>query len=278
MKKILVIGFGTMGKGITKFFLQNDYRVDVLDTRRTEEKFQTFKETLEKERIKGKIKDDEYAKMLNNLNVIDDMKFLENEYYICIEAVRENIEDKIKLYNELENYLDYNTILATNTSSIKINDLSKGLKYKKRFLGVHFFNPADKMPLIELSKTSVTDIEKYDEIKKFLESLGKNVIEVKDSSGFIVNRILIKSINEAALLVEENVCNLQEIDQAMKTGAGWPMGPFELADFIGIDVCLNILENFQNYFDGLRISNILYEKVNNNELGRKTKMGFYEYR
>ncbi len=277
MERILVIGFGTMGQGISKFFLRNDLQVDVFTHRMASEKLEYFTTSLSKEVSKGKITSELRDKIVQNINVFDNMSSLQNRYYLCIEAIPEEKQEKIRLYKELENYLDQETIIASNTSSIMISDLSKALRNRSRFFGLHFFNPADKMPLVEMSKTEETNPNKFENVKSFLQSLGKNVIEVKDSSGFIVNRVLIKAINEACLVLEEGVSSVNDIDEAMKKGAGWPMGPFELADFIGIDVCLNILRNFQEYLGDVTISKVLSEKVDKREFGRKTKKGFYVY-
>ena len=277
MERILVIGFGTMGQGISKFFLRNDLQVDVFTHRMASEKLEYFTTSLSKEVSKGKITSELRDKIVQNINVFDNMSSLQNRYYLCIEAIPEEKQEKIRLYKELENYLDQETIIASTTSSIMISDLSKALRNRSRFFGLHFFNPADKMPLVEMSKTEETNPNKFETVKSFLQSLGKNVIEVKDSSGFIVNRVLIKAINEACLVLEEGVSSVNDIDEAMKKGAGWPMGPLELADFIGIDVCLNILRNFQEYLGDVTISKVLSEKVDKREFGRKTKKGFYVY-
>jgi len=277
VERILIIGFGTMGQGISKFFLRNDLKVDVLDHRMVDGKLERFISSLDREVAKGKMTTELRDKIVQNINVFDNMNLLQDKYYLCIEAIPEEKQEKINLYKELENHLDQETIIASNTSSIMISELSEAFKNRSRFLGLHFFNPADKMPLVEMSRTDETDPHKCEEVKSFLQILGKNVKEVKDSSGFIVNRILIKAINEACLVLEEGVSNVNDIDEAMKQGAGWPMGPFELADFIGIDVCLNILRNFQEYLGDVRISKIMDEKVERRELGRKTKKGFYNY-
>ena len=195
----------------------------------------------------------------------------------CCELLGIKFINVNQLWKEIEEKLSEDTIIASNTSSIKITDLSEGIKNKKRFLGIHFFNPADRMPLIELSKTEVTDEKIYKETKIFLESLGKTVVEVKDSNGFIVNKILIKSINEAALLLDDNISSAIDIDNAMKSGANWPMGPLELADYIGLDICYNILLNFRKIDPNLKISKTLEKNVQNNCLGKKSKKGFYEY-
>lgn len=277
MKKILILGFGTMGKGIAKFFLQNGFIVDIYDHREANKKLEDFKIIINRDLNREKITEKVYYKIINNIKIIPNIESINDNYYLCIEAIKENLEDKINLYKKIEKKLNNDTLIASNTSSIKITDLSEGIENKNRFLGIHFFNPADRMPLIELTKTEMTDIEKYKEIKNFLESLGKEVVEVKDSNGFIVNKILIKSINEAALLLDKEISSSKDIDKAMKSGAGWPMGPLELADYIGLDVCYNILLNFKNIEPDLKISKTLERKIQDNHLGKKSKKGFYEY-
>lgn len=277
MKKILILGFGTMGKRIAKFFLQKDLLVDIYDSRNPNKKFEDFKIILDKDLKKGKIDQKIYDNAIKNINILSNVESLKNDYYLCIEAVKEDLDNKVNLYKEIEKRLNNDVLIASNTSSIKIADLSEGIENKKRFLGIHFFNPADRMPLIELSKTEMTDEKKYKEIKMFLESLGKTVVEVRDSNGFIVNKILIKSINEAALLLDNEISSASDIDTAMKSGAGWPMGPLELADYIGLDVCYNILLNFRKIDPNLKISESLEKNVQNNHLGKKSKKGFYEY-
>lgn len=277
MKKILILGFGTMGKRIAKFFLQNGFIVDIYDHREANKKLEDFKIIINRDLNREKITEEVYYKIINNIKIIPNIESINDNYYLCIEAIKENLEDKINLYKKIEKKLNNDTLIASNTSSIKITDLSEGIENKNRFLGIHFFNPADRMPLIELTKTEMTDIEKYKEIKNFLESLGKEVVEVKDSNGFIVNKILIKSINEAALLLDKEISSSKDIDNAMKSGAGWPMGPLELADYIGLDVCYNILLNFKNIEPDLKISKTLERKIQDNHLGKKSKKGFYEY-
>ena len=277
MDKILVIGFGTMGMGIAYLFLKNGYNVDIWDSISFSEKQTRFKAMLGKDLEKKNISDEEYDKCLKNISFLEHLK-IDESCKLVIEAISEAYEAKLELIENVNAILPEKTIFVSNTSSLSINILSEKVSAKQKFLGMHFFNPAYKMKLVELIPTALTTEAVIDECKRLLIGLSKEVVFVKDSPGFIVNRLLINNINEAALLLENNISTVEEIDKAMKLGAGHPMGPFELADFIGIDICLNILENFKNSIgNSYKISSIFYDMVNEKKLGKKTKIGFYKY-
>jgi len=226
---------------------------------------------------KKNISDEEYDKCLKNISFLEHLK-IDESCKLVIEAISEAYEAKLELIENVNAILPEKTIFVSNTSSLSINILSEKVSAKQKFLGMHFFNPAYKMKLVELIPTALTTEAVIDECKRLLIGLSKEVVFVKDSPGFIVNRLLINNINEAALLLENNISTVEEIDKAMKLGAGHPMGPFELADFIGVDICLNILENFKKSIgDSYKISSIFYVMVNEKRLGKKTKIGFYKY-
>lgn len=206
--------------------------------------------------------------------------FLEDKHLEKKLTIVENFEEKKKLFKQLDLLCPPNTIFATNTSALSVKHLSSVTNRPDRFIGMHFFNPADKMNLVEIIKTDTVLKSVVREIKIFVKKLNKESVIVKDAPGFIVNRLLFPMINEAANLVEEKIASPGDIDKAMLLGANYPVGPLALADIIGLDVCLMILESLYERTKEKKYapSLLLLKKVKNGQLGKKTSRGFYNYR
>jgi len=243
----------------------------------TEKGIKKIEKRLNKSLEKGKID----AETVNNVmsRIVSAELEQMSSAEIIIEAVVEDFVVKTELYLKLEQLVQETTIIGTNTSSLSVMKLSDNLQKPERFLGIHFFNPPTKLELVELILTGKTTSNNINKIKENLTACGKTTVEVKDSPGFIANRLLIPMINEAAKLLDEKVAKVEDIDTAMCLGALHPVGPLQLADLIGLDVCKKILdilaENLNN--PSFKPAKALVERVESGRLGRKTNAGFYEY-
>lgn len=280
IEKVSIIGAGTMGSGIAHVFAVNGYEVNLIDTSDAllERALRSITDNLGRQVRKEIISRDELENALKSINLSTDMDVAADSQ-LLIEAVFENSEVKQKVFGELERITDRKAILATNTSSISITDIASATNRKDKVIGMHFFNPVPVMELVEIIKGESTGEETYQAVRKVVKSLGKTPVEVNDSPGFISNRVLMPMINEAVFALMEGVSSADDIDTVMKLGMNHPMGPLRLADFIGLDVCLNIMEILQNGFNSDKYAPcpLLKEKVESGELGRKTGSGFYKY-
>jgi len=275
--KISIIGTGKMALGIVQVFLNERNNITVVG--RSKESCSKFKSTLfDTLKFKAKLSDEKIIQIMSNCIVSHDLNII-NGSDIVIEAIIEDFSEKIKILKNIEMLVDIKSIIATNTSSISINKLSEKIEYKKRFLGIHFFNPVPLMGLIEIVKSDFTDDTTLETVKNLITDINKIGIITKDTPGFIVNRILIPMINDAIILLETKVADAENIDLAMKLGANFPIGPLALSDFIGNDIVLNILDNMfeQSNNDRFKSSNLLKNMVNSGLLGKKVKKGFYNY-
>ena len=269
-----IIGAGTMGKGIAIEFARFNHKVVLISVERHLSKQMLHDEVL---RLTEKYSFENKEDIINNIettNVYNDLI----DCNLIIEAVSEDLDKKRNSLNEAKEYICENTIVASNTSSLSIKDIFSGIIPLERVVGLHFFNPVQIMKLIELSFLDESSQFIINEARKYAESIEKEVVLVKNSPGFIVNRLLIPMINEAARIVDEGIATIEDIDRAMKFGANHPMGPLRLSDLIGNDITLAILNVLNVKNNNLKISNGLKEKVESSQLGRKSGIGFYEYR
>ena len=279
-RKIAVIGAGAMGRGIAQSFIQNGFIVILndKDEKVLQNAFEYILRGLEKLVELEKISENQKEEFKRNLSIsseIDDLR----ESFLVIEAINENFAIKEKLFNQLDNLIHKDAILATNTSTLSITKIASATKNPQRVIGLHFFIPAEIMKLVEVipgEKTSLNTINKATDV---LNSIKKITVKCKDSPGFIVNRLILLFQNEAARLLDEKVASVQDIDNAVKLGLNHKMGPLELADFVGLDVLYNSLMILYHELGAERYkpANALKELVQKGSLGRKTGQGFYEY-
>tara|TARA_B100001769_G_scaffold140582_1_gene110058 strand:- start:250 stop:1203 length:954 start_codon:yes stop_codon:yes gene_type:complete len=281
MKNMAVIGAGTMGNGIAHSFAQSGYRVNLIDIDEIalNKALQTITKNLDRMLEKGVISNDQKTSTIKNITTYTDInKGVENTSLV-VEAATENEAVKIQIFKILDETSPKNTILATNTSSISITKIAAATKRPGKVIGMHFMNPVPIMPLVEIISGYNTDKSVTDFIVKLTKEIGKTPVLVNDYPGFIANRILMPMINEAIEALQCGVSGVLEIDSIMKLGMAHPMGPLELADFIGLDVCLSILEvMFKGFKNPKYAPNpLLINMVKAGKLGKKSGEGFYNY-
>jgi 3-hydroxybutyryl-CoA dehydrogenase len=281
MRNMAVIGAGTMGNGIAHSFAQSGYRVNLIDIDEIalNKALQTISKNLDRMLEKGVISNDQRKSTIKNITTYTDInKGVENTSLV-VEAATENEAVKIQIFKILDETSPKNTILATNTSSISITKIAAATKRPGKVIGMHFMNPVPIMPLVEIISGYNTDKSVTDFIVKLTKEIGKTPVLVNDYPGFIANRILMPMINEAIEVLQCGVSGVLEIDRIMKVGMAHPMGPLELADFIGLDVCLSILEvMFKGFKNPKYAPNpLLINMVKAGKLGKKSGEGFYNY-
>ena len=278
--KICIVGDGVMGGGIVQVIAQSGY--EVLWKGYTEETLRRAQEILSKNLLRlvdrnviNEVKKDAISKRVTATLSYEDCK----DCAIAIEVINEDMDMKKEVLKSLDKVCKPETILATNTSSLSITEMAAATNRPSKVIGMHFFNPVHAMKLVEVIKGQLTDEEVHNTIYSFAEKIGKVPTTVNETPGFVVNRILIPLVNEGIGVFAEGVASRDEIDAAMKLGAGHPMGPLALADLIGLDVCLAIMEVLHSEFgdDKYRPHPLLRKMVRANLLGRKTKEGFYRY-
>lgn len=281
MEKIFVIGAGTMGAGIVQAFAQKGYEVIVRDIKDefVERGINGINKGLTKLVAKGKISEEDKEAILSRITGTTDLSLAE-DCDLVIEAAVENMEIKKSIFAELDGICKESTILASNTSSLSITEVASATKRPDKVIGMHFFNPAPVMKLVEIIRGMATSKETFDAIKELSVAIGKEPVEVSEAPGFVVNRILIPMINEASFILQEGIASVEDIDTAMKYGANHPMGPLALGDLIGLDVCLAIMDVLYNETGDTkyRASNLLRKYVRAGYLGRKSGIGFYNYK
>ena len=280
MKKIFVLGAGTMGAGIVQAFAQKGCEVIVRDIKEefVDRGIAGITKGLEKQVAKGKMSEEDKEAILSRISGTTDMK-LASDCDLVVEAAIENMKIKKEIFAELDGICKPEAILASNTSSLSITEVASATKRPDKVIGMHFFNPAPVMKLIEIIKGIATSQETFDAVKELSVAIGKEPVEVAEAPGFVVNRILIPMINEASFILQEGIASVEDIDTAMKYGANHPMGPLALGDLIGLDVCLAIMDVlFTETGDNkYRASSILRKYVRAGWLGRKSGKGFYDY-
>ena len=281
MKNITVIGAGTMGNGIAHAFAQKDFNVNLVDISADalNKALATIEKNLDRMVSKEKITAQEKANTLGNIKVYTDIDQGVKGVDLVVEAATENVNLKLKIFKQLDEICDSNTLLATNTSSISITQIAAVTNRPSQVIGMHFMNPVPIMKLVEVIRGKETSDKVTSTIMEMSKNLGKIPVEVNDAPGFVANRILMPMINEAIYTLHENISSVEGIDTVMILGMSHPMGPLHLADFIGLDVCLSILEVMNEGFGGKKYTPcpLLVNMVNSGKLGIKSVEGFYNY-
>ena len=278
---ITVIGAGTMGNGIAHVFAQSGHDVTLvdLDQSRLDAALGTIDKNLGRQVAKEKITADDQAATLGRIATVTDLVRGVAEADLVVEAATENAELKAKIFEQIDDAAPPSAILASNTSSISITQIAGATARPEQVIGMHFFNPVPVMKLVEVVRGLATSDETYETVRQLSEDLGKTPVEVNDAAGFVSNRVLMPMINEAVFCVHEGVATPEAVDTVMKLGMAHPMGPLTLADFIGLDVCLSIMEVLHAELgeDKYRPCPLLRKMVAAGRLGRKSGQGFYEY-
>ena len=281
IKNVCVIGAGAMGLGIAQLSATHGYHVNLVDI--TEEILKKAKASIDKNLekffvAKGKLSGEEAKNILSRINLTTNKDEAIKDVQIVIEAIFEDMALKQDLFYDLDKKCQKNVILASNTSSLCITDMAKKATNQERIVGIHFFNPAPVMKLIELIKGKNTSDEILDASKNFAQSLNKTVVTVNDSPGFITTRLIYVLCNEAINMKQEGIASTEDIDTAVKLAFNFPMGPLELSDLVGNDIYLHIGKYLtEKLGENYAPSSLLRKMVKNNSIGRKTKKGFYNY-
>jgi 3-hydroxybutyryl-CoA dehydrogenase len=281
IKHITVIGSGTMGNGIAHTFAQYGFKVALVDINQDalDRAIQTITGNLDRQVNKGTIDEILKTEALNNITTFTDLKLAVAKADLVVEAATENPEIKLNLFKQLSNFCDDDVILASNTSSISITKIASATKNPGNVIGMHFMNPVPLMKLVEVIRGYATTDKVTVSIMELSRKLNKVPVEVNDYPGFVANRILMPMINEAIYTLYEGVAGVEEIDTVMKLGMAHPMGPLQLADFIGLDICLAILNVLYNGFGNQKYAPcpLLVNMVTAGHIGVKSGTGFYQY-
>ncbi|MBU7013567.1 MAG: 3-hydroxyacyl-CoA dehydrogenase family protein [Theionarchaea archaeon] len=280
MNKVAVIGIGAMGSGIAYVSAWKGYNVKVRDVSEefVELGMNKIRQSVMTGIDKGKLSPIEGEKMLKNIQGTTDIKEAAQDADLVIEAVFEDMKIKKEVFSDLDKVCPESTVLASNTSTKSITEIASQTSRPEKVIGMHFFNPVPAMKLVELVMGEKTSEETYKAAEEFCKNLGKTTVRARDSPGFIVNRILLPTLNEAMKLADSGVATKEDVDMAMMLGANFPMGPFALADYVGLDVALAALTTLYDAFgEFYKPSESLTELVKNGHLGMKTGKGFYEH-
>ncbi|GEL08926.1 3-hydroxybutyryl-CoA dehydrogenase [Salisediminibacterium halotolerans] len=280
IKQIMVVGAGQMGAGIAQVCAYSGYEVILHDTKEkvVEDGIQTIRKRLKRDVEKDRLSDSDVDRILRRVYASSTISNAEHADLI-IEAAVENLDVKKTIFSQLDSFAPEHAVLATNTSSLPITEIAAETSRAEKVIGMHFMNPVPVMTLIEIIRGLQTDDSTFETVKNVSESLGKTPVEVNDFPGFVSNRVLMPMINEAIFTVYEGVATPKDIDEVMKLGMNHPMGPLTLADFIGLDTCLYIMEVLHDGFgdDKYRPCPLLRQYVQAGWLGKKTGRGFYTY-
>jgi len=281
MKKLAVIGAGTMGNGIAHVFAQSGFTVSLIDISQNslDKAVATITKNLDRLLTKERITEEVKNNTLSNITTYTDMAKGVSDVELVVEAATENIDLKLNIFKQLDELTAKNVILASNTSSISITQIGAATSRPDKVIGMHFMNPVPIMKLVEIIRGYATTDEVTQTIMEMSKALGKTPVEVNDYPGFIANRILMPMINEAIYSLYESVAGVEEIDTVMKLGMAHPMGPLQLADFIGLDVCLSILNVLHDGFGNPKYAPcpLLVNMVTAGKLGVKSGEGFYSW-
>lgn len=281
MKNVAVIGAGTMGNGIAHTFAQFDYKVQLIDISREslDRGMATITKNLDRMVAKERITAADKERTLENISTFTNLEEGVEYAGLVIEAATENVDLKLKIFRDLEKYCPDDTILASNTSSISITQIAAATARPEMVIGMHFMNPVPVMKLVEIIKGYNTSDDTYKTVEEISKKLQKVPVEVNDYPGFVANRILMPMINEAIETLYNGVAGVAEIDTVMKLGMAHPMGPLQLADFIGLDICLSILNVMYDGFKNPKYAPcpLLVNMVTAGKLGIKSGEGFYDY-
>lgn len=281
IRKVSVIGSGTMGNGIAHVFAQYGWVVSLVDIQQEalERSLNTISANIDRQVKKGALSEADKANILSRIHTFTQMKEGVQDADLVVEAATENEAIKLQLFRDLDALCRPETILASNTSSISITKIAAATQRPEKVIGMHFMNPVPVMKLVEVIKGYSTSAETAKVVFELSQKLDKVPVEVNDYPGFVANRILMPMINEAIYTLYEGVAGVEEIDTVMKLGMAHPMGPLQLADFIGLDVCLSILRVMHDGFGNPKYAPcpLLVNMVAAGKLGRKSKAGFYTY-
>jgi 3-hydroxybutyryl-CoA dehydrogenase len=280
IKKVAVIGAGTMGSGIAYLCAWKGFEVKVCEVNEglLKKGLARIREYIVSGVSRGKMSPKDAETVMNKVKGTTDLAEAAKDVDLVIEAVFEDINIKKTLFTQLDTRCPPHAILASNTSALSITEMASATKRPEKIIGLHFFNPAYTMKLVEVVMGEKTSEETRQTAERFLKTLEKETVVVKDSAGFIVNRIVLPMLNEAACLVYEGKTTVENVDKAITLGMNFPAGPFRLADFVGLDVALAVLKRLNEAFgDKFKPCPLLIEKVNAGHLGLKTRKGFYEY-
>lgn len=278
---ITVIGGGTMGNGIAHVFAQNGFEVTLVDVASAalDKALATIGGNLDRQIKKGTLTEEDKSATLQRIHPMTDLKNGVSNADLVVEAATENIGLKLKIFGDMDQFAPSNAMLATNTSSISITHIAAATKRPAQVIGMHFMNPVPVMKLVEVIRGYATSDAVCEQVMSLSRQLGKEPVEVNDYPGFVANRILMPMINEAIYALYEGVSGVEEIDTVMKLGMAHPMGPLQLADFIGLDVCLSILRVLHDGFGNPKYAPcpLLMNMVTAGKLGVKSGEGFYTY-